>query len=204
MRRGEVSEYADVVLPVAPPSEKPGTFINWEGRLRAFATAIETDALSDHRVLDILARELGVDLGTATVGAISAELFSFASNDLARPAGPQVKPAKASGDAEASSITLASWHHLVDEGSLQDGEPYLAGTGRISVARISPATAERLGIGATITIKGAARTTIELPVVITEMADDVVWVPAKSPGSWVARDLGVEPGATVTVKGVPA
>ena len=86
VRRGEVAEYADVVLPVAPPSEKPGTFVNWEGRLRAFATAIETDALSDHRVLDILARELGVDLGTATVSAISAEMYAFSSNDLARPA----------------------------------------------------------------------------------------------------------------------
>ena len=204
VRRSEVADFADVILPVAPPSEKPGTFVNWEGRLRSFATAIETNALSDHRVLDILARELGVDLGTATVSEINAELHALPSDEFARPSAPQVKPAKAPVGAGDSATVLASWHHLVDEGSLQDGEPYLAGTGRISVARVSAATAERLGIGATVTIRGAARTTIELPVVITDMVDDVVWIPAKSPGSWVARDLGVQPGATVTVKGVPA
>lgn len=202
VRRGEVSEYADVVLPVAPPSEKSGTFLNWEGRLRSFATAIPTDAISDHRVLDVLARELGVSLGTDTVRAISAEISGLgvdASGEAARVAAPAVKPAAASGD-----VVLASWHQLVDEGALQDGEPYLAGTGRTSVARVSQATANTFGIGATISIKGATRTTIELPVAITEMADGVVWVPAKSPGSWVARDLGVEPGAAVTVKGVSA
>jgi NADH-quinone oxidoreductase subunit G len=32
------------------------------------------------------------------------------------------------------------------------------------------------------------------------MVDDVVWVPAKSSGSWVAQDLGLEPGDAVTVK----
>ncbi len=203
VRRGELADYADVVLPVAPPSEKSGTYVNWEGRLRSFATAISTDALSDHRVLDILARELGVNLGTATVGHVAAELSALGADDQTRPAAPNVKPAPASGNDEAATTVLASWHQLVDEGALQDGEPYLAGTGRISVARISAATAARLGVGATITVKGAARATIELPVVITEMADGVVWVPTKSPGSWVARDLGVEPGATVTVKGVP-
>jgi NADH-quinone oxidoreductase subunit G len=204
VRRSEVADYADVVLPVAPPSEKSGTFVNWEGRLRSFATAISTEALSDHRVLDILARELGVDLGTATVGQVAAELSALGADEFARPAAPKVKAAPASGITEPATTVLASWHQLVDEGALQDGEPYLAGTGRISVARISAATAARLGIGATVTVKGAARATIELPVVITEMADGVVWVPTKSPGSWVARDLGVEPGATITIKGVPA
>ncbi|WP_454927178.1 molybdopterin-dependent oxidoreductase, partial [Actinomyces oris] len=32
VRRSEVSEHADVVLPVAPAVEKNGTFVNWEGR----------------------------------------------------------------------------------------------------------------------------------------------------------------------------
>jgi len=208
VRRGEVAEYADVVLPVAPPSEKSGTYLNWEGRLRSFATAIPTDAISDHRVLDVLARELGVNLGTGTVREISAAISTLGADDNARVAAPKVaapKPTAASLPATASgNVVLASWHQLVDEGSLQDGEPYLAGTGRMSVARVSQGTANAFGIGATITIKGASRAGIELPVAITEMADGVVWVPAKSPGSWVARDLGVEPGAPVTVKGAPA
>src|SRR5690606_34899435 len=74
VRRTSVTETADVVLPVAPPSEKSGTFVNWEGRLRSFVTAIRTDALADHRVLDLLAREMGVTLGTATVEDANQEL----------------------------------------------------------------------------------------------------------------------------------
>jgi NADH-quinone oxidoreductase subunit G len=204
VRRSEIAEFADVVLPVAPPSEKSGTFLNWEGRLRSFATAIPTDAISDHRVLDVLARELGVDLHTESVRSISREISALGVDESARPAAPTTaapatSPAPASGEA-----VLASWHLLVDEGALQDGEPYLAGTGRISVARLSAGTAARLGVGATISIKGSARAGLELPVAITDMADGVVWVPTKSPGSWVARDLGVEPGAIVTAKGASA
>ncbi|MGC4176071.1 NADH-quinone oxidoreductase subunit G [Demequina sp.] len=209
VRRGEVSEYADVVLPVAPPSEKSGTFLNWEGRLRSFATAIPTEALSDHRVLDVLARELGVTLGTASVRDISREISALGVDETARPAAPKA-PAKAKATAGANStaasgsVVLASWHQLVDEGALQDGEPFLAGTGRTSVARMSAATAAQLGAETAVSLKGASRATIELPVVITDMPDGVVWVPAKSPGSWVARDLGVEPGTAVTAKGVSA
>src|SRR5690606_3943613 len=98
VRRTEVSEYADVVLPVAPPSEKAGTFLNWEGRLRSFPTAISTDAISDHRVLDILAREMGANLGTGTVREISAEISTLGADDSQRPAAPNVKATAASGD----------------------------------------------------------------------------------------------------------
>ena len=36
VRSSAVTELADVVLPVAPPVEKAGTFLNWEGRPRPF------------------------------------------------------------------------------------------------------------------------------------------------------------------------
>uniref|UniRef100_UPI0025DFD8DE molybdopterin-dependent oxidoreductase n=1 Tax=uncultured Demequina sp. TaxID=693499 RepID=UPI0025DFD8DE len=202
VRRTEVSEYADVVLPVAPPSEKPGTFVNWEGRLRGFATAIRTDAISDHRAIDFLARELGVDLKVGTVADVNEQLAALgAAGKGERVKAPTDKPAKAPA-ASGDQLVLASWHLLVDEGALQDGEPYLAGTGRTAVARVSQATAESIGIeDGVVTITGEARGAIELPVVVTEMADGVVWLPAKSPGSWVAQELGVEPGSLVTVKG---
>jgi len=202
VRRTEVADYADVVLPVAPPSEKPGTFVNWEGRLRGFATAIRTDSISDHRALDFLARELGVDLKVGTVADVNEQLAALgAAGKGERVSAPTDKPAKAAS-ASGDQLVLASWHLLVDEGALQDGEPYLAGTGRTAVARVSHATAERIGVqDGMVTISGAGRGAIELPVVVTEMADGVVWVPAKSPGSWVAQELGVEPGSLVTVKG---
>jgi NADH-quinone oxidoreductase subunit G len=210
VRRTEVTESADVVFPVAPPSEKSGTFMNWEGRLRAFATAISTDAISDHRVLDVLAREMGVDLGTATVSAINAELASLGSAHVRGRIGAPDMAAPSKADADKAvkvktgvhTLTLASWHQLIDEGALQDGEPYLAGTGRVAVARMSAATAAAVGVtDGLATIHGVLRSSLELPVVITDMVDGVVWVPAKSPGSWAAHELGLQPGDTVTVKG---
>ncbi|WP_061961028.1 NADH-quinone oxidoreductase subunit G [Demequina flava] len=201
VRRSEAAEAADVVLPVAPPSEKSGTFVNWEGRLRGFATALKTDAMSDHRVLDILARELGVHLGTGTVAEVSQQLGSLgAAAAKERPAAPKVDAPKVDAKPGAELI-LAAWHQLVDEGALQDGEPYLAGTGRTSVARLSRKTADAVGIQDGLVTVSTEFGSLELPVAITDMIDGVVWVPAKSPGSWVAQELGVEPGARVTVKG---
>lgn len=205
VRRSAVAEAADVVLPVAPPSEKSGTFVNWEGRLRSFATAIRTDAMSDHRVLDLLAREMGVEIGTGTIEAVNTEVAALgAAADAERPEAPAVAAPKAA-KVKDGEFVLASWHQLVDEGSLQDGEPYLAGTARVAVARVSPATAKKAGLAGVVTISGVRRGSVDLPLAITEgMADGVVWVPTKSPGSWVAQQLGVAPGATVVVKGASA
>jgi len=208
VRRTAVADAADVVLPVAPPSEKSGTFVNWEGRPRAFGTAIRTDAMSDHRVLDLLARQMGVDLGTGTVDAVNAELASMgAAAAKDRPAAPAERAPAAPQPASRvdGELVLATWHQLVDEGALQDGEPYLAGTGRMAVARVSEATARRLGLHGVVTITGKRRGSIEVPLAVTPgMVDDVVWVPTKSPGSWVAQQLGTQPGETVLVKGVDA
>ncbi|NYI42367.1 NADH-quinone oxidoreductase subunit G [Demequina lutea] len=205
VRRTSVTDGADVVLPVAPPSEKSGTFVNWEGRLRAFATAIPTDAMSDHRVLDLLAREMGVDLGTGTIESVNAELASFpAVAAEERPAAPKVAAPKAKATA-SDALVLATWHQLVDEGSLQHGEPHLAGTGRIAVARVSPSTAKKFALSGVVSITGNRRASLDLPVVVTEgMTDGVVWVPMKSPNSRVAEQLGANAGDTVVVKGVSA
>ncbi len=201
VRRSGVAELADVVLPVAPPVEKSGTFVNWEGRLREFGEALDTDAVSDHRALDMLARAMGVDLGTPTAEAARAELAAIPVDDSAAMEPPTVaapKPAKRSG----SALVLASWHQLVDAGDLQDGEPHLAGTGRVPVARVSPDTAKALGSKGVARVSGAVRGSITLPMVATPgMVDGVVWLPTKSPGSNTARMLGVKPGDAVTVKG---
>lgn len=202
VRMSDVAANADVVLPVAPPSEKSGTFVNWEGRLRSFATAIRTQAVSDHRMLAMIARELGVELGTAVLEGATAELAALGADDSQRPAAPAV----AAGEqltAEGDALVLATWHLLVDDGALQDGEPYLAGTGRTAVARVSAATAESLGVssGSLVTV-GEGDEPVELPVVVTDMVDGVVWIPTKSPGSWVVDSLGASAGDVVRVRGV--
>jgi len=200
VRRSAIAQAADVVLPVAPPSEKSGTFVNWEGRLRGFTTAIRTDAMSDHRVLELLAREWGVELGTGTVEAVNAELAALgAAAPAERPKAPSAKAPRIAKPAKGAAV-LATWHQLVDEGALQEGEPYLAGTGRVAVARMSQATADALGVAGSASISTEAGA-IDLPVAVTDMVDGVVWVPEKSPGSWVATALGVAAGAAVNVKG---
>ena len=62
LRESAVTERADVVFPVAPVVEKGGAFVNWEGRIRPFEPALQTNATPDRRVLHFLADELGVDL----------------------------------------------------------------------------------------------------------------------------------------------
>ena len=42
----EVTERADVVLPVAAVAEKAGTFLNWEGRARLFEAALKPDQMT--------------------------------------------------------------------------------------------------------------------------------------------------------------
>ena len=59
LRESAVTERADVVFPVAPVVEKGGAFMNWEGRIRPFEAALQTNATPDRRVLQFLADELG-------------------------------------------------------------------------------------------------------------------------------------------------
>ena len=64
VRESEVTRAADVVLPVAPPVEKSGTFVSWEGRLRPFDAVLSAPgSLTDIRVLAGIAEEMGGTLG---------------------------------------------------------------------------------------------------------------------------------------------
>src|SRR5690606_31799943 len=148
---------------------------------------------------------MGVTLGTATVEDANQELAALgAAAADERLEAPSVA-SEGTSVRKANELVLASWHLQVDEGSLQDGEPYLAGTARVSVARVSPATAAKAKLSGVVSITGVRRSSIDLPLVVTDgMADGVIWVPAKSQNSWVADQLGVAPGATVVVKGASA
>ena len=205
VRRSEVTDLADVVLPVAPVSEKSGTFVNWEGRDRPFpAVFAESTAMPDSRVLDSLAAELGVRLGLPTVEAARAELAELGRWDGARAEAPDL-PASVTTNPGSGEAVLATWRMLLDAGRLQDGEPHLAGTARRPVARVSAATAAEVGVadGAGLVVS-SGRGSVTLPLEITEMPDRVVWVPQNSPGSRVSLDLGARAGDVVTVTAAPA
>lgn len=199
VRRSEVTERADVVLPVAPPAEKAGTFVTWEGRPRPFGPALASTAMSDHRVLHMLADALGDDLGLPTADAVRAELDQLGAWEGARVPAPTV-PAAEPPAVDAGHAVLATWHLMLDAGRLQDGEAFLAGTAKRAVARVSAATAAGAGVadGGLLRVATAAGA-ITLPVVVTDMPDHVVWLPTNSAGSAVRRQLAADSGARVTV-----
>ncbi|MFE6969064.1 NADH-quinone oxidoreductase subunit G [Isoptericola sp. NPDC057653] len=203
VRRSEVTELADVVLPVAPPAERAGSYWNWEGRVRAFGQALDSAALPDHRVLDALAAQAGVALGAATpydAHRAIAALPAWGGARVAAPAGEPVEPP----EVPAGSAVLATWHLLLDDGALQDGEQFLAGTAKRPVARMSAATAAAVDVydGDRVTV-ATDRGSLTVPVAITEMVDHVVWLPLASRGSRVHDTLGAVPGDLVRI-GPPA
>ena len=60
VRESEVTRAADVVFPVAPVTDRAGTFVNWEGRVRRFGKVLHNPAsLPDLRVLAGIAEEMG-------------------------------------------------------------------------------------------------------------------------------------------------
>jgi NADH-quinone oxidoreductase subunit G len=209
-RATAVTRRADVVLPIATVAEKAGSFVDWEGRLRPFEQVFEFSTtmggrqaaamMSDARVLDALGAELGVALGTGDVHAIRQELGSLPATSAPRPLAPTVAPAARPQPGGAGQAILATWHYLLDSGSLLDGDEILMGTARPSVVRLAKATAAGLGVadGDPVTV-ATDRGSITLPALITDMPVDVVWLPTNSPESMVRRTLGATSGAVVTL-----
>ena len=194
-----VTEWADVVLPVAAAPEKAGSYLDWEGRVRSFdATLHGTGQLPDGRVLQGLADEMDVDLRLPDPEAARAELAALGvARRPGEGAGLDVAPEPAPSLREDEAV-LATWRQLLDVGTLQRDEPELAGTARPAVARVGVDAARRLGLadGDRLTVSGATGS-VTLPVRVTAMPDRVVWLPMRSPGSDVRSDLGTGPGGVV-------
>ena len=216
LRETDVTRVADVVLPVAPMADKAGTFVTWEGRTRPFDAVFTNPAsLPDLRVLAGIADELaalgqGSGLGFRTVSEVRSEMEAMGPWDGARPtfdAGRAPRPAKAPRRSAKGGRTmaLATWKQLIDLGSMQDGEEHLRATARRPVARLSQSSYDAVfgmlgadgGQQPQVTVTGD-RGSVTLPVVVADLPDDVVWVPARSFGRGVLADLA-SPGAAVTV-----
>ncbi|MEU6641107.1 NADH-quinone oxidoreductase subunit G [Saccharomonospora sp. NPDC046836] len=206
LRPSAVTEYADVVLPIAPVDEKTGSYLNWEGRRREFPVTLEgTGALPDCRVLDTLGVEMDADLFTQTPAAAAGDLAQLApkativalnATKVALGAAPPDVPHAAAATPGAGQAVLATWRQLLDDGSLQVDEPHLAGTARPVVARMSAATAA--GLDGRVTVS-TARGAITLPVEVADLPDGVVWLPGNSAGSKVRASLGAGHGAIVSI-----
>ncbi|MGO1637087.1 NADH-quinone oxidoreductase subunit G [Ancrocorticia populi] len=197
VRGTTISELADVVLPVAPPSEKGGSFVNWEGRIRPFGQVLTSVQRPDRTVLNELALEMGTDLGLATLADVVGEISEFHSWDGARVAAPNDAAAAVAAPA-AGQATLASWNLMLGAGSLQAFEPHLAGTARKPVAVLDAATAKAAGIGSQLTLSGPSGA-LTLDAVIRPMPEGVVWIPQNSVGCQIAT-LGVRAGEQVALE----
>ncbi|GGQ28771.1 NADH-quinone oxidoreductase subunit G [Streptosporangium pseudovulgare] len=202
-RASAVTDRADVVLPIAATAEKSGTFVNWEGRGRTFDQALRVPGvMSDLRALTAIADHMDVHLGLPDPAAARRELGSIGAWRGPRAAAPDIagRPVPALRPGEA---TLATWHLLLDDGRLQDGEPYLAGTAREAAALVSAATAAASGVsdGDKIVVTGE-RGSLSVPVRIADLPDGVVWLPSNSAGRSVTRDLGAVAGDTVKIGSV--
>ncbi len=75
VRESEITGAADVVFPVAPVTDRTGTFVNWEGRVRQFGKVLHNpNSLPDLRVLAGITEELGFSLGWRTTEQVWAEM----------------------------------------------------------------------------------------------------------------------------------
>ncbi|MCL2467606.1 MAG: NADH-quinone oxidoreductase subunit G [Micrococcales bacterium] len=199
VRHSQVTARADVVLPVAPPAEKPGTFVNWEGRPRPFAQALVSTQASDHRVLDRLATAMGCRLGLATLTAVHDELDRLGGWRGAKVAAPDV-PAPTPPTVAAGHAVLASWRLLLDAGRGQDGEDFLARTARSTTAWVSAATAAALGDPEEVKVS-TERGCVTVPVEVVDMADHVVWLPTNARDCQVYENLVAVAGDVVEIAG---
>ena len=196
----EVTQRADVILPVAAITEKSGSFLNWEGRARFFDAAVD-DSLnrSDLRILSMIAEEMGTSLNLGTVTAAAKEIASLGTWDGARATLKSTSASKAATLKENEFI-LTSWRRLLDLGTLQKGEENLAGTARQTVAVISPQRAATLSVvdGDRLKISTSIGS-VTLSALVEDIHDDAIWAPRNSRGSQLLVNLGAAHGAVVTV-----
>jgi NADH-quinone oxidoreductase subunit G len=171
-----------VVFPVAAVAEKAGTFVNWEGRGGSFGAALRVpEVRTDLYVLGAIADQMDVHLGLPDALAARAEMAALGTWRGERPEPPAVSGVTGAEPQYQPDGTfrLATWHQLLDDGRLQDGEPSLAGTARPVVARMSAATAAEAGIAAGDKVTVATgRGSVTVPVEVVPMTDRVVWLPA--------------------------
>ncbi|WP_237773356.1 NADH-quinone oxidoreductase subunit G, partial [Streptomyces luteocolor] len=205
LRPSEVTERADVVLPVAAVAEKPGTFLNWEGRVRMFDAALKPDQMTrrlaptDARVLHMLADAGDIHLGLPDLLTLRRELERLGGWDGPHATEPLETGAQPPRPAAGEAV-LAGHRLLLDQGLLQVGDEALAGTRHAAHARVSAATAVEAGVkdGDVLAVSGPAGTT-SFPLQITEMPDRVVWLPLNSAGGGVTSDTGARPGDLVRI-----
>lgn len=194
-RHSAVTERADVVFPAALIEEQAGHFLNWEHREGPVSLINKSDRnpMTDLRILAALADAMGRDLGMRTVAQARRDY-----DEIGPWEGDRIADPAAADAGVADGVLLTGWRELLDASSGNDHELALRATARPASARVSVATAERLGIGDVISVT-AGESTIIVPVITpVDMVDDVVWLPLNPGGD----RINARPGEPVTVTAV--
>ncbi|QGG42698.1 NADH-quinone oxidoreductase subunit G [Aeromicrobium yanjiei] len=202
VRHSDVTAVADVVLPVAPMVERPGMFVNWEGRARTFDAVLHApSSLTDIRVLAGIAEEMGRPLGFRTVAAARQAMTELGPWDGARAATPTVEPSRSAPDPR--TVVLDTWRLLVDDARGQDGQDAFKATARPAVLRASGVTLKAFDVepGGPATLSTAVGS-VTLPTQVADLPDGVVWAPSNS-GVSLRAALGAGYADRVTLSPAP-
>ncbi len=197
MRPSAITEFADVIFPIAAVTEKSGSFMSWAGTSRSFEKAApDADHRSDAYVLSILSDAMGTPINLTGSKAAAKEIAAVGSWDGARATFTATQAKNLH-----EGVILATWRHLLDNGSLQANEPNLAGTARKNLARVSAKFATELGVknGDLVTVS-TDRGSLALPIEVSEILDGVIWLPRNGVGAESLRILGALNGDGVKVR----
>ena len=197
MRPSAITEFADVIFPIAAVTEKSGSFMSWAGTSRSFEKAApDADHRSDAYVLSILSDAMGTPINLTGSKAAAKEIAAVGSWDGARATFTTTQSKNLH-----EGVILATWRHLLDNGSLQANEPNLAGTARKNLARVSAKLANELGVknGDLVTVS-TDRGSLALPIEVSEILDGVIWLPRNGVGAESLRILGALNGDGVKVR----
>ena len=200
LRESPVTAVADVVLPVAPQSEKTGTYVNWEGRVRAFEEALD-DQRGQRPPRPRHARERDGRLPRDPHPARDPRPVRGPRPVGRRPRHERSRrPARRRGAPTAAATS-----------SCRAGPRCSTPAACRTASRSSPAPRRSpwpvcpqprppgsgLGDGDHVTVSGPAGS-VTLPAVVTEgMVDGVVWVPTNAKDCSVRSGLGTDAGGRV-------
>jgi len=183
---------ADVVLPAAVMSEKPGTTTNLEGRVSSVAKKVNTPgvARADWMIAVELADRLGYDLGVTSVDEISDRLASSGAGLGSvwsvpfQPNSTEVNVAPKGG----YDIDLVVSRVMYDGGVATASSPSLAGLANGRAVAVNPAVLEQLGVSSGDVVRLVSEQgSAELPVCPDDrLGRETVWAAFGQP----ERDSG--------------
>ena len=109
LRSSAFTELADVVFPVAPVTDKAGSFVNWEGRVRRFGQVLDAPgSLPDVRVLAGISEERGRPIGVRTPAQAAEEMQQVGAWDGPRaPLTGVATPSQAQGSQSGEASPAA-------------------------------------------------------------------------------------------------